>query len=70
MCAVFTMLPHGVMVAPQILNLLVMVRVHMRQPLESALSISSDIGLYAPISFFPQIPPHLIENMRLRIRFA
>ena len=34
MCAVFDSLPHGVMVAPQILNLLVKVRVLMRQPLK------------------------------------
>ena len=36
MCAVFESLPHGVMVAQQILNLLVKVRVLMRQPIEKA----------------------------------
>ena len=36
MYAVFDSLPHGVMVAPQILNLLVKVRVLMRQPFEKA----------------------------------
>ena len=35
MCAVFDSLPHGVMVAPQILNLLVKVRVLMRQPFDN-----------------------------------
>ena len=65
LCAAFTELPHGVMVAPQILNLLVKVRVLMRQPFPLLLHVARFLmltriaGVPAPLS-----SPGLVLSLR------